>query len=228
MSYNYYVLTSQFRIDQDKIDPAREAVAQDYPDSSEGESLDNLIKRYGWRLFFEEYDQNCRGVGNVIGICKDRLDMGNCSYMFEMLAPFVRPGSFIEAIGEDGQRWRWVFDGECTKLPIDFTVDEKDRPVLPRIVERYGGEVQHVGQDQIVVLYEDPESGEPFEHHYQTGQFLGSVLPTKGDNVNFEVQVVFFPPKEEETRKDLAEELFRENDEEEIPPESVHEGPLEI
>jgi hypothetical protein len=35
--------------------------------------------------------------------------------MFNVIAPFVKAGSYIEMQGEDGARWRWVFDGETCK-----------------------------------------------------------------------------------------------------------------
>lgn len=36
---------------------------------------------------------------------------GDDNIVFDAIAPFVRAGSYIEMLGEDGERWRWVFDG---------------------------------------------------------------------------------------------------------------------
>ena len=37
--------------------------------------------------------------------------------MFQKIAPFVRDGSFLEMMGEDGALWRWVFrNGRCQEV----------------------------------------------------------------------------------------------------------------
>lgn len=38
--------------------------------------------------------------------------LGDEETLFQALAPFVDRGSFIEMHGEDGELWRWVFDGQ--------------------------------------------------------------------------------------------------------------------
>jgi len=35
--------------------------------------------------------------------------------LYETLAPFVLPGSHLDFYGEDGDHWRWVFDGKTVK-----------------------------------------------------------------------------------------------------------------
>lgn len=41
---------------------------------------------------------------------------GSDMALFEAVAPFVKPGSYIEMCGdEDGASWRWVFDGISVK-----------------------------------------------------------------------------------------------------------------
>lgn len=42
-------------------------------------------------------------------------DLGEDDLLFH-LAPFVEPGSYIEMRGEDGKRWRWLFDGTSVKI----------------------------------------------------------------------------------------------------------------
>jgi hypothetical protein len=49
---------------------------------------------------------------NVIGISFMGEGYSNDIEMFNILAPFVEEGSFIEMSGEDGSIWRWVFDGQ--------------------------------------------------------------------------------------------------------------------
>lgn len=41
--------------------------------------------------------------------------LGSDTFMFNAIAPFVEPHSFIEMHGEDGAMWRWVFDGKCCR-----------------------------------------------------------------------------------------------------------------
>lgn len=37
--------------------------------------------------------------------------------IFQAIAPYVKDGSYIEMMGEDGEQWRWVFqDGECQEI----------------------------------------------------------------------------------------------------------------
>lgn len=38
--------------------------------------------------------------------------LGDDIIFFGALAPFVKKGSYIEMSGEDGERWRWIFDGK--------------------------------------------------------------------------------------------------------------------
>jgi len=47
--------------------------------------------------------------------------IGNESSFFKAIAPFVKEGSFIEMVGEDGEKWRWVFEnGQCVEKQAKF------------------------------------------------------------------------------------------------------------
>ncbi len=37
--------------------------------------------------------------------------IGDDITLFRVIAPYVKKGSFIEMVGEDGARWRWTFNG---------------------------------------------------------------------------------------------------------------------
>jgi hypothetical protein len=41
--------------------------------------------------------------------------LGDDHYLFEVIAPWVEEGSYIEMHGEDGAIWRWTFDGETCR-----------------------------------------------------------------------------------------------------------------
>lgn len=72
----------------------------------------------------------------VLGISFDGEKLGDDQILFDAIAPFVEPGSFIEMVGEDGCIWRWYFDGkECDEqtAELDYntgyvnTVDYRDK-----------------------------------------------------------------------------------------------------
>ena len=59
--------------------------------------------------------------------------------MFQAIAPFVRPSSYIEMLGEDGAHWRWVFDGTtckelnaalvwCRQDALDYLANNPEEP----------------------------------------------------------------------------------------------------
>jgi hypothetical protein len=49
--------------------------------------------------------------GNIDGIWFEGEKSGDDTLLFEAIAPFVAPGSYIQMIGEDDSIWRWRFDG---------------------------------------------------------------------------------------------------------------------
>jgi len=50
--------------------------------------------------------------------------LGDERVLFSKLAPFVQSGSYIEMIGEDGARWRWVFEqGDVVEKPAKIGWD---------------------------------------------------------------------------------------------------------
>ena len=59
-----------------------------------------------WRWAIHEDDD-----GNVDDIEFEGENAGDDLVMFKVIAPFVKKGSYIEMVGEEGDRWRWVFDG---------------------------------------------------------------------------------------------------------------------
>ena len=92
------------------------------PDGSYG-----IIERYfAWMP--ANYDETCKDaeeVFNELGFQTsvdneglrvewwiDNSSRGDEEHFFEAVAPFVKPGSYIEWEGEDYQRWRWDFDGK--------------------------------------------------------------------------------------------------------------------
>lgn len=61
----------------------------------------------------------------IIGITFDgNKHDGTEEEMFNVIASFVKAGSYIEMQGEEGKRWRWMFDGEtCKEKPGEIIWD---------------------------------------------------------------------------------------------------------
>jgi hypothetical protein len=62
----------------------------------------------------------------IIGIQFEGQKLGDDQILFDAIAPYVTPGSYIEMQGEDGARWRWVFDGKtCREVSASVNYDEE-------------------------------------------------------------------------------------------------------
>ena len=66
-----------------------------------------------WRWYIEEDDD-----GNVTAIGFDGEKLGDEGTLFAAIAPFVLADSFIQMQGEDGNMWRYSFDGK--KMHEDY------------------------------------------------------------------------------------------------------------
>jgi hypothetical protein len=59
---------------------------------------------------------------DIIGVDFQGEKIGEEKFLWNALAPFIEPGSYIEMQGEDGERWRWTFDGKtCTEIQAKVT-----------------------------------------------------------------------------------------------------------
>ena len=113
MSYNIIQQDTQFFMDKSNLDTACQVLrsAADYKwfDMNNVCSLENAVYQFGWSLEFDD-DGNVNFIEHVLECAgeEDRL--------FEVIAPYVKTGSYIQMIGEDDAIWRWFFDGEhCIK-----------------------------------------------------------------------------------------------------------------
>lgn len=73
-------------------------------DFARRDTVPEMMSAWRWEVETED--------GNIVSIefCGEKL--GDDHILFEAIAPFVKAGSYIEMSGEDGTRWRWVFDGK--------------------------------------------------------------------------------------------------------------------
>ena len=61
---------------------------------------------WAWRWEIDTTDD-----GDVTSIMFEGEKMGDDTILLDAIAPFVEAGSYIEMQGEDGELWRWAFDG---------------------------------------------------------------------------------------------------------------------
>ena len=56
-------------------------------------------------------------IKDDLGIRFNGVNAGNDIELFQALAPYVDDGCYIEMVGEDSKRWRWVFSkGKCLEV----------------------------------------------------------------------------------------------------------------
>lgn len=64
-----------------------------------------VMKAWRWEVVFDT-------DGDVSDLRFYGEKLGDDYLLMKAIAPFVRKGGYIEMHGEDGERWRWVFDGK--------------------------------------------------------------------------------------------------------------------
>jgi len=84
-------------------------------DFAQAESLKEALEAWRWSITLD-------AERNVTGIHFDGEKAGDDKILFDVIAPFVEEGSYIEMSGEDGERWRWLFAG-------DICIQQKGRVV---------------------------------------------------------------------------------------------------
>lgn len=109
MSYNMKQHDTQFFLDKSKLEAARYALrnaaaACKWFNMKNARSLENAVCQFGWNLEFDD-DDNVNGIEHIL-VCA-----GDEERLFSAIAPYVKPGSYIQMTGEDGTMWRWAFDG---------------------------------------------------------------------------------------------------------------------
>lgn len=92
----------------------------DSKDLMDARHIESAFDAWGWRVrFFEDPNPD------IVSIQFEAEKIGDEAILFEAIAPFVEPGSFIEMLGEDGDRWRWMFDGKtCREVHAKVTWEE--------------------------------------------------------------------------------------------------------
>ena len=113
MGYCMYQRDYSFIIKKENFEKALDAIKKtklDYDDISKCSSLVNVIEELGWNPGFDEN-------GNIDSLYFGQDKLCDEEIWLDAIAPFVEIGSFIEMIGEDGNLWRWIFDGKnCIEI----------------------------------------------------------------------------------------------------------------
>ena len=82
------------------------------------ETLTQALQAWRW------YATGNEETGEITDIQFEGEKLGDDDKLFNAIAPFVEPGSFIEMQGEDGTLWRWLFDGKtCTEKQAKVSWD---------------------------------------------------------------------------------------------------------
>lgn len=119
MGYGMRQMASDFHIDQPDQASALEELQRwadlaghiafvDRITVTSARSLTEALEEFGWVADLDVQE-------NICHIEFGRENSGEEDELFDRLAPYVQPGSYIEMAGEDGERWRWTFDGRTCK-----------------------------------------------------------------------------------------------------------------
>lgn len=114
MGYCMRLVGSRFEIYRGHFTATYEAAMEyahsvHWADVSDCRLLPDVMRHLRWELVFSP-------EGDVSDIRFEGEKLWGDDKLFAALAPFVRDGSYIEMVGEDGHRWRWTFkDGKMTK-----------------------------------------------------------------------------------------------------------------
>ncbi len=67
-------------------------------------TLEDALRAWRW-------DPSADDAGNIESLWFVGEKLGDDMRLFQAIAPFVEPGSYLQMIGDDDSIWRWRFDG---------------------------------------------------------------------------------------------------------------------
>jgi len=77
-------------------------------------SFPEMMRAWGWDLDLD-LNEETGEIERILNIEFMAEKLGDEEKLFNAIAPFVEPDSYIEMLGEDGTAWRWIFDGKTCK-----------------------------------------------------------------------------------------------------------------
>lgn len=124
---------SKFTIKQENIGKALAAVkalsGKETIKDSSGRHFSWVDQDFATKNTLEEILASWRWQIKVLGDDVIEIEftgekLGDDKILFDAIAPYVEKGSFIEMHGEDGARWKWVFNGKTCEEKIGRVVYE--------------------------------------------------------------------------------------------------------
>ena len=117
MGYYYHYDENKFFLPVEKVPAAIAALqawdasmlVQKYDYQAEYDVLDRVASNQGW------YAVERDGSGNITGVGFDEIKGHDNHEWLEVLAPFVRRGSYVQIHNDYGRVYRYVFDGKVLK-----------------------------------------------------------------------------------------------------------------
>jgi len=73
-------------------------------------TLGQALEELGWDPSYRSDEDD-----TIIQLRFSREKLGDEDTWLKVIAPYVEAGSYIEVLGEERERWRWVFDGESMR-----------------------------------------------------------------------------------------------------------------
>lgn len=128
MSYCFQMADQDFKINPDKINAAHEALynyaVKDLDESASGWHgvSPSYVVKQRWKKDFNSLMEDMGFAVDGLNGGVDYIELRYEKYrdtefeIFQVLAPFVEEGSFIQFVGEDYNIWRYAFkDGKCVE-----------------------------------------------------------------------------------------------------------------
>jgi hypothetical protein len=150
MGYCMNQTEAQFTIKKKNIEPALKALKDHFTETGDCSWI--YSKEIINAQTFKEAMKACRwhvgGAGGSFGAAERAVEVdieeiyfegeksGNDATIFNVIAPYVESGSYIQMVGEDNSQWRWIFDGKaCTEISgeVDF---EGNREIVKAILKQ--------------------------------------------------------------------------------------------
>lgn len=119
MSYDAHQTDSRFRIKAQDIPAALDAI--NHLDEADDETyqpgghttLAQALEAQHWHV---EVDTSSGDIISIRFVGKEHFEHFEWDLYLPTIARFVEPGSYIEMVGEDDARWRFVFDGASVHI----------------------------------------------------------------------------------------------------------------
>lgn len=108
MSYGVSMEFHNIRIQASNTEECLNAI-----EAATGSSYDNIVDAFECNRYYAKFDR--RGNVSIEEFTGEKLNFGDCDDegLWETVGPFIDANGYIECLGEDGDKWRWTFDGEA-------------------------------------------------------------------------------------------------------------------